>query len=105
MQKFYMKIVEANNETLLAACDEEISGKTFEGEKARLNVSKPFYCGKICGENELVENMRTATIINLAGNACIEIAIREGFVKKGNVLRIGGIAHAQAVTAKYSSIE
>ncbi|MBI4167501.1 MAG: DUF424 family protein [Candidatus Aenigmarchaeota archaeon] len=105
MQKFYIKIVEADGETLLAGCDEDVAGKIFEDEKARLTVSEQFYCGKICDENELVAGMRTATIINLAGNECVEIAVKNGFVKKHSVLNIGGISHAQAVIEKYSSIE
>ncbi len=105
MQKFYMKIVEVNGEILLAACDEDAAGKIFEDGKARLKVSKSFYCDKICVENELVASMRTATIINLAGNECVEIAIKNGFVKKQGVLNIGGISHAQIITSKYSNIE
>ncbi|MBI4177175.1 MAG: DUF424 family protein [Candidatus Aenigmarchaeota archaeon] len=98
-------MAEANGETILAACDEPVAGKTFEDEKARLAVSRQFYCGTLCDEAGLVEKMRTATIINLAGDRCVEVAIRYGFVGKGRIVRIGGIAHAQAITPKYSNVE
>ncbi len=100
MHKFYISIVEANGETLLAACDEDAAGKIFEDDKARLSVSRQFYCGKTCEENELIAVMRTATIINLTGNKCVEIAVKNGFVKKHGVLNIGGISHAQAIIEK-----
>lgn len=105
MQKFFTKTSNNNGETLLAVCDEEIAEKTFEDDKAKITVSKSFYCGEICDEGRLIEKMRTSTIINLAGNRCVSVAINSGFVKKEKVLKIGAIKHAQAVIAKYSNIE
>jgi len=99
MQKFFSKSIKNGDEVLLAACDEEVAGKTFEDDKAKITVSRSFYCDTLCDEAELVAKMRTATIINLAGNRCVEIAVKNGFVKLDGVLRIGGIAHAQIVTA------
>ncbi len=103
--KFYFKISEVNGETLLAVCDEEIAGETFEDDNARLTVSRYFYCGEICDEKKLAEKMKKATIINLAGSRCVDMAVKNGFVKKHGIIRIGLFQHAQVITAKYSAIE
>lgn len=105
LDKFYLKVHEANGETILAVCDEDAAGKTFENDNARMTVSKSFYCGEICDEAKLVEKMNTATMINLAGCKCVDIAVKNGFVKKHGIIRIGTLEHAQSVTAKYSAIE
>ncbi len=103
--KFYLKLSEVNGEILLAVCDEEVAGKTFEDEKARMTVSKPFYCGELCNESELTEKMRRATIMNFAGKRCVGVAVKNGFVSKGGIIHIGPLEHAQSITAKYSAIE
>jgi len=103
--KFYFKVSEVNGETLLAVCDEDVAGKTFESDNARIAVSRPFYCGELCDEKKFVENMKKATIINLAGSRCVGIAVKNGFVKKHGIIRIGSLEHAQSITAKYSAIE
>lgn len=105
MKRFYAKTMEANGEIVLAACDETVAGKVFEDDKARLTVSRGFYCGELCDEAGLAKKMRPATIINLAGNECVEVAVALGFVKKGGIIRIGGIAHAQVVVGRHNSAE
>ncbi len=100
MADFFVNRFERGGDVIVAACDSDIAGGVFEDEKTRLNVSKAFYCGRECDEAELLTEMRNSTIINLAGNRCVAVAIKNGLVGKNNVLVIGGVTHAQAVTAK-----
>lgn len=99
MQGFYTKTFNNNSEILLAVCDEELAGKIFEDGRARIAVSRHFYCDRLCDGNELVARMRTATIINMVGSRCVAIAVGQGFVKRESVLKIGAVEHAQAITA------
>ncbi|MFH0889529.1 MAG: DUF424 family protein, partial [Candidatus Aenigmatarchaeota archaeon] len=100
MAEFFVNRFERNGDIVVAACDSNIVGQVFEENKLRLSVSKTFYCGRECSEQELLSEMRNSTIINLAGNLCVAVAIKNGFVGKNHVLSIGGVMHAQAVTAK-----
>ena len=43
------------------------------------------------------ENFEEASIINLAGRMCVELAIKLGYVDPENVLNIGECSHAQVV--------
>jgi uncharacterized protein len=91
------KIHRKDNDRILAACDAEILGMTFEGEGLKIKVSEVFYGGEIITEEAFVERMKSVTIMNLTGNAVVDLAIREGMVSEENVIVIGGIKHAQAV--------
>lgn len=91
-----MKMHIGGGQRLLAACDEELLGKTFSGGGARLKVSEIFYKGETVSEEAFAERMKSATAMNLVGTRAIGIAKREGRVSEGNVMTIGGIEHAQA---------
>lgn len=80
---------------LLAVCDEDILGRTFNGD-VEITVSD-FYRGKRCGEKEILEIASNSTIINAVGNEIVGLLIRNGFADKSSVLEIGGIRHAQVV--------
>jgi len=84
-----------DTEMILAACDEELIGKTFREGKAKLTVSKLFYCSEIVDESELKGMMLRATSMNLVGPRTIAAAKDLGLVHE--TISIEGIEHAQTV--------
>jgi hypothetical protein len=94
---FCYKIHICGDEVLVAACDEEIVGKTFFGGELRLEVRESFYKRGVASLDELADVLSGATIANLAGNKVVDSAICAGYVAKENVLVIGGVKHAQFV--------
>ncbi len=98
MKDFFFRKFASGGDAVVAACDAELAGKVLEDAKARLSVSKLFYCDRMCDERELIEVMRSSTIMNLAGNRCVTVAVENGMVDKESVLVIDGVMHAQAVT-------
>jgi hypothetical protein len=90
-----VKVYNHGREVLVAACDEDIVGKTFGSHDLKIHVSEGFYRGESGGEEMLVNRLEMATIANLVGERTVEIAVRHGFVDPGCVLRIGGVPHAQ----------
>lgn len=90
-----VKVYKHGREVLVAACDEDIVGKTFKSKELRITVSEGFYMGESCGEDVLVNRLEMATIANLVGEKTLEIAVRRGFVDPGCVIKIGGVPHAQ----------
>ena len=93
----YVRIHTKGDERILAACDEDLLGKTFRGGKAVLTVSENFYNGEVLGKEAFVERMKSVTIMNLVGEEVVSIAIEEGHVSPENVMVIGGVKHAQVV--------
>ncbi|WP_297520652.1 DUF424 domain-containing protein [Thermococcus sp.] len=91
----YVKIYRVQGEVLLAACDEELLGKTFREGELKLEVKERFYKGELMEENELENLLEEATIANLTGERCVSKAIELGYVDENRVLYIEGVPHAQ----------
>jgi len=91
-----MKVYHRGPETLVAACDEDLLGKTFRERGLKIEVSS-FYEGDVVSEDVLLAHLRLATIGNFVGKDTIEVVKRGGFVAEEGVLWIGGVPHAQFV--------
>jgi len=86
---------EHGNETVLAVCDKEHLGKTFEDGKIFFEVRKKFYGEDVVNEDELRQLLEEASSANLFGNKCVNFAIKKGLISESNAISIKGIKHAQ----------
>ncbi|MCQ2053596.1 MAG: DUF424 family protein [archaeon] len=93
----YIKVHGNRNSRVLAACDEDVLGKVFEGNGVKLTVSKNFYGGELVSEKIFVEYMKSSTTMNFVGKKTIFLAVKNGYVSKDCVVKIGNAEHAQAV--------
>ena len=91
------RIHKHGDERLLAACDEELLGRTFSEGVVKVTISENFYGADIMTEETLGERMGSVTIMNLFGDRTIAVGIEKGFVTPENVLVVAGIKHAQVV--------
>jgi hypothetical protein len=89
-----VKVYQKGGQVVVAACDAELLGQTFEEGEMILKVTS-FYDGVTATEEELVVNLKAATCANLVGKRTIGIAVSAGFIDEGGVIRIGGVPHAQ----------
>lgn len=89
-----MKVYHQGKETLVAAADEDLLGKAFREGKLKIEVSD-FYRGEPVSEEQLLAQLRLATIGNFVGRETIEAAKRGGFVSDEAILWIAGVPHAQ----------
>ncbi|HYM38967.1 MAG TPA: DUF424 family protein [Thermoplasmata archaeon] len=89
-----MRVYTQGKETLVAAADEDLLGKTFREGKFKIEVGK-FYQGERATEEELLAHLRLATIGNFVGRETVEAAKKGGYVSDEGVLWIDGVPHAQ----------
>lgn len=80
---------------ILAVCDKEHLGKTFEDGAICFTASERFYKGQEVTEKELEELLLEADSINLFGNKCVSVAEKKGLVSEKGIKKINGIKHAQ----------
>ena len=80
---------------LVAVCDEDVLGETFEDGEFSLTVTEEFYGGDPVDEHTVIERLTEATVANIVGTRAVELAIQEGFVDEANVLDVGSTRHAQ----------
>ncbi|MBN1923580.1 MAG: DUF424 family protein [Nanoarchaeota archaeon] len=79
-------------ELVLAACDEDLIGKTLHAVNgAEIFINPSFYKGEHVSADKLVELVREATIVNLFGKETLN-AVKSLNL---NVLNIGGVPHSQ----------
>ena len=93
----YVRIHKSADDIILAACDEEVLGKTFTGDGVKITVSERFYNGELVSEETFVQRMGSVTIMNLVGERVIALAMEQGHVSEDGILEIGGVKHAQVV--------
>lgn len=80
---------------LIAVCDEDVLGETFEEGELSLTVTEEFYGGDEVDENAVVDSLARAAVANIVGTRAVELAVEEGFVDEANVLEVGTTLHAQ----------
>src|SRR2546425_7895274 len=81
-----MKVYHQGKETLVAAADADLIGKTFRDGKFKIEVGK-FYEGDVVTEGRFASELRLATIGNFVGKETIDAAKEAGFVADdGNLL-------------------
>lgn len=85
---------------MLAVCDSELKGKKFSEEGKQLDLSSDFYNGEERSEEEVVELFKIVYIVNLAGEKCVEFAVKSGIIEKECVVTIDRIPHAQGIVVK-----
>ncbi len=90
-----MKIYHVRGETLLAACDAELLGRTLSEGILRLEVRESFYRDVLVDRESLKNALKIATIANLVGERTVGVALEMGCVAEENVLYIEGVPHAQ----------
>ncbi|WP_251331244.1 DUF424 domain-containing protein [Haloplanus pelagicus] len=80
---------------LVAVCDEECLGETYDGDGVSLTVTDEFYGGDEGDADDVVDALTRASVANLVGERCVSVAIDAGLVDEERVLDLDGALHAQ----------
>jgi len=94
---FWAKVFPAKYEIVVALCDEELIDKELMFDDVLVKVSKHFYGEKLIDEEFALTLMKKATIGNLMGKKIVELAEKNGFIDKQNIILINEVPHAQFV--------
>ena len=86
---------ETNEGLLVAVCDADILGETFEADEISLTVTEEFYDGDPADEETVLGSLARCSTANLVGEEAVELAIENGYVEEDNVLDLDGTLHAQ----------
>jgi len=85
---------------LVAVCDDDVLGESFEGEDVSLTVTEEFYGGEEVDDEAVVASLQRASVANIVGEQAVALAIEHGFVDEANVLDVGGTRHAQVLSLR-----
>jgi len=80
---------------LVAVCDEECLGETYDHEAGSLTVTEEFYGGSEADADDVVDALSRASVANLVGDRCVGVAVGAGLVDEERILHLDGTRHAQ----------
>ena len=83
-----------NNRKLLAICDGNLIGKTFEEGDKILNVSKTFYHGTPMFERDILKLIEDNILLNIVGEESVNFALENKLIDKKGIIKIKNIPHA-----------
>ena len=95
MENIVFKIHSQGNYSVLAACDVEVLGKTFEDGKIFFHVKESFYFGEKISSEKLSELLDEFDNVNLIGENAVKVALEKNLAEEGSVLKIKGVPHLQ----------
>ena len=97
MPNMFVKIHKSYR-TVVAICDSDLIGKTFEEGKRQLHIRENFYKDKEVDKEGLIKIIRRQVMedasFNIVGKESIQIALGLGIIKKEGVHKIKGIPFA-----------
>ena len=83
---------------LVSVCDDGLLGESFENGAVSITVEESFYGGDDAVEvdaEDVVAGLERASVANLVGEECVEVAVEAGLVDEHAVIDVGGTLHAQ----------
>ena len=86
--------MQKQNSQVLACCDRELLGKTLAEGQIHFEVKPSFYKGEKVSEQEFKSLLKQADNINLIGEKCVNLALKEGYLNQKDIIKVKGIPHA-----------
>jgi uncharacterized protein len=77
--------------TLVNICDNSLIGKTLSEGKLKMHISHAYFGGKLVEPSEALKLMKDSSIINLAGEKAVEIAVSNNLGSAEAVKTIQGV--------------
>jgi len=72
---FAVKTTEYRGSVLVNVCDEELVGRTVAEGKLKVHLTTEFYSGEVVDRGEALRLIRTCSIVNLAGERSVSLAV------------------------------
>ena len=81
--------------TIVAICDSDLVGKTFEEGDKQIKITENFFKGEEKTEQEVLEIIEMGTCedytFNIVGKKSVALALKCGLIKKEGITNIQGI--------------
>jgi hypothetical protein len=90
-----MKIQHIQGEILLAAADSDLVNREIREGKLHLKIAPEFYGETKVSDETFLSSMGLCTIANLVGKHVVDLAIRNSYVDRENIIYIDRVPHAQ----------
>jgi len=77
--------------TLINICDASLIGRTLSEGKLKMHISRDYFGGQLVDDSQALRMMKDSSIISLAGEKAVEIAVSNNLGHKEAVKIIEGV--------------
>ena len=91
---FCYKIHKTQFGTLIAICDDDLSGKTLDNNGVEFFINPRFYCDKTA-EEDILNIVSKSNDGNVIGNKIVNLLLKSGLISKDSIIIINNVKHAQ----------
>ena len=98
--RVYLNQIHREGEYIVAICDQNILGESFEEGDRCIHISERFYKGRLVTVEEGLAAMEKATIANIVGECIVNEALKAQLIQERGIIRIQNVPHAQVVLTK-----
>jgi hypothetical protein len=77
--------------SMVNICDRELIGKTLTDGNVKMHLSEEYFSGDILGEDEVVHLIQGSSIISLAGQGAVGLAVEHRMASKEAVKLVDGV--------------
>jgi hypothetical protein len=98
--RVYLNQMRHEGEYIVAICDQNILGESFEEGDRCIHVNERFYKGRLVTIEEGIAAMGKATIANIVGENIVNEALKAHLIHERGIIRIQNVPHAQVVVTK-----
>ena len=74
-ERFAVKTAQFKGSVMVNVCDEELVGRTITDGSLKVPLTREFYSGEIVDKGQALRLIRTCSIVNLAGNRSVSLAV------------------------------
>ena len=93
----FIKIIKSYR-NVVAICDSDLMGKSFEEGKFKLEIKEQFFKGEELPQEKIIELIKTMAIedatFNIVGEKSVNTALKTGIIHKEGIKKIAGIPFA-----------
>ncbi len=86
---------EIQGQKVVACCDRELAGKFIGGDSNEIAVKEEFYGKDSVDAKWLKDSLEEAATANLLGERVVSAAVKMGYIKDDDVIKLAGVPHAQ----------
>jgi hypothetical protein len=88
---FSVRSIPWKNSSVVNVCDAELIGRTLIEGKLRMHISRDYFAGDLVGEDEALKLVRESSMVSLAGERSVRIALSNRLGSPHAVREIEGV--------------
>lgn len=88
---FSIKVIKYRQGIMLNICDQNLLNQRLEDDSLKVHIRPQYYGERLVDETEAESLLRSAAIVNMAGEQTVNLSLSIGVGSRNGVKRISGV--------------